>query len=173
MGERGPAPTPTKMLEMRGSWRAKKRQGEPKPERSRPQCPRWLRKEAKRIWEELIPQIDEMGILGRCDRHALARYCQALANWRLAEEWVMEHGDVYPEKNEKGEVIGVKEYPQVGKSIRLAEMLLRLEKQFGLNPAARAGLGTVREPPDPNDPKARFFEHLDRLNFGYPRDSEP
>ena len=76
MGERGAAPLPRRVLEMRGSWRAKARGREPEPERRRPRCPRWLRPEAKKAWKRLIPQIERMGILATCDENMLGQYCQ-------------------------------------------------------------------------------------------------
>ncbi len=159
MGERGPAPTPTRILQMRGSWRGKLRRNEPKPERKSPHCPAWLRKEAKRAWKEITPQLEAMGVLGRCDRSALARYCQTLAKWREAEEFLMEHGSVYPVKSADGSIVEIREYPQVGRAIRLAEQLLRLEKQFGLTPSARAGMGLSNNPDYVRDAgKERFFK---------------
>ena len=148
MGERGPARTPTRVLALRGSWRAKTRALEPEPPPGRPRCPRWLAREAKRVWRDLLPQLDRMGLLARCDRLALARYCQMWAKWRECEEWMSEHGDVYPEKDAEGRVVGLREYPHVARSIRLSEALLRLEKQFGLTPSARAGLDVPQRPPE-------------------------
>jgi len=150
MGRRGPAKTPTKVLELRGSWRAHRRRGEPEPDRSRPRCPAWLHREAKRAWRELIPRLEEMNVLARCDRNALARYCQLLALWRQANEWIMQHGDIYPDKDSRGRIVGTKEYPQVARAVRLSGELLRLEREFGLTPSARAGLATERSDPDEN-----------------------
>ena len=39
MGIRGPAPTPTPILALHGSWRAKTRAGEPRPPQGKPQRP--------------------------------------------------------------------------------------------------------------------------------------
>ena len=139
MGERGPARTPTRVLALRASWRAKTRSGEVQPPAGKPRCPRWLKKEAKRAWKELVPQLEGMGILARCDRNAIARYCQTLAMWREANEWLAQHGDVFPERDAAGRVVAIREYPHVARVIRLGEQLLRLEKQFGLTPSARAG----------------------------------
>jgi len=161
MGKRGPARTPTKVLKMRGSWLADQRVDEPQPSPERPRCPAWLSKQAKQAWAELAPQIAAMGILGRCDRNALARYCQTWAKWRKAEEWVMEHGDYVAIKNASGQVTEIKEPPQVARSIRLADQLLRLEQQFGLTPSARAGLAKPKDNPDENRgrSKERFFKN--------------
>lgn len=134
VGTRGPSKTPTKVLEMRGSWRADTRMDEPQPNTERPTCPAWLPAQAKSIWRVLIPQIEYMGILGTCDRIALARYCKLVCRWREAED----EGDV-------------------DKSIRVSIHLLKLEREFGLTPSARAGLAKPKENANENRGKARFF----------------
>jgi transposase len=80
MGTRGPPPTPTNILAMRGSWRSKRNPHEPHPEPGRPRCPRWLDKQAKAAWKQLAPQLDRMGVLAKVDGNALARYCQLWAS---------------------------------------------------------------------------------------------
>ena len=52
---------------------------------------------------------------------------------------------------------GIREYPQVARVLRLSEALLRLEKQFGLTPAARASLSIDVGPPMEDSPRSRFF----------------
>ena len=163
MGRRGPVKIPTKILSMRGSPLAKRRMEEPEGEPGRPTCPAWLSKEAKRAWRELLPMIDGMGILSRTDRNALARYCQTWAKWRLAEEWMMKHGDHIAVQDSTGKVVEIKEPPQVVRAIRLADQLLRLEQQFGLTPSARAGLAKEKRDPYENrgrkraEDRERFF----------------
>ena len=156
MGSRGPARTPTQILKLRGSWLAKTREGEPKGDPATPHCPKWLRKEGKVLWKEIVPQLAAMGVLARCDRNAVARYCQTFAKWREAEEFLKEHGAVYPEKDASGRTVGLKEYPQAAQAVRFAEQLLRLEREFGLTPSARSNLVVTRK--DTGDPaKDRFF----------------
>ena len=158
MGRRGPARTPTNVLRMRGSWLAKEREDEPQPKRERPICPKWLRLEAKRAWRRLIPQIDGMGILGKCDRGVLARYCQTYAKWREAEEFLAKNGDIYAVRDKAGAVTEFRQYPQVSTAIRLSDHLLRIEKEFGLTAAARANLAKPKEKdPHENRGKGRFF----------------
>lgn len=158
MGSRGPAPTPTNILKLRGSWRAKLNPNEPQPPPGRPSCPRWLSEEAKRFWRRVVPQLDAMGILTKIDGGALARYCQLYARWREAEEFIARRGSVLPVKNAEGEVIDLKPFPQVGIASKLAEQLLRLEQQFGLTPSARARLTVGRsENTNESNNKARFF----------------
>ena len=156
MGKRGPAATPTETLKLRGSWRADVRKNEPQPEKGRPKCPKWLRPKAKMYWKRLVPQLDDMGILTLVDGNALARYCQTMAKWREAEEFLASHGELYPVKDEGGNVLRFKQYPQVSTAIKLADQALRLEQQFGLTPAARAGLDAPAKPKD-TDGKSRYF----------------
>jgi hypothetical protein len=42
MGKRGPPPTPTPILQLRGSWRGKLNRDEPQPEPVAPEKPSWL-----------------------------------------------------------------------------------------------------------------------------------
>jgi phage terminase small subunit len=59
MGLRGPQPTPTAILRARGSWLVNHRKDEPQPEKGGPPCPRWLNKDARKIWKALIPQLPD------------------------------------------------------------------------------------------------------------------
>ena len=166
MGRRGPRPTPTNILNMRGSWRATARTDEPEPERDTPACPKWLRPAAKRAWRELVPQLEGMGILGTCDRNALIRYCEVWARWRAAEEFLIQSGDMYvvrgPATSQKavGPILAVKEYPQSQLAIRLADQLLKLEREFGLTPSARASMAKPRDNANENRGKDRFFKKV-------------
>ena len=149
MGRRGPAPTPTAMLKLRGSWRAKTREGEPQPPPGRPKCPQWLDDDAKKVWRQLVPQLDEMGVLTKVDANALARYCRLWSRWRQAEAFIDRHGEVYPLKDEHGKVRYFQQFPQVSIANKLAQQLTRLEQEFGMTPSARSQIDVeVRSGPD-------------------------
>ena len=156
MGQRGPSRTPTNLLKMRGSRRAKARQGEPAPSPDRPRCPAWLSKEAKREWRGVTRRLDAIGLLSDTDRAVLTRYADLLAEWRRCREWLAVHGDTYPVKDKAGAVIAIKVFPQVRRTQRLAEHLLRIEREFGLTPSRRAGL-SVAQPSTEAGGKDRFL----------------
>ncbi len=65
MGARGPAPTPTKILEARGSWRAKARAGELTFPVERPECPAWLSTEARAEWDRVVERLEGAGVLAQ------------------------------------------------------------------------------------------------------------
>jgi P27 family predicted phage terminase small subunit len=138
MGKRGPKPTPTAVLRARNSWRGSVNRGEPEFDATPPRCPGWLDAEAKKYWAALAPWLGVADVLRRTDANALARYCTLLARWRKCEEFIQKHGDTYTVKNNKGEVVGVKEFPQVRRASDLAAQLVRLEAEFGLTPSARS-----------------------------------
>ncbi len=141
MGKRGPAKTPTAILERRGSWLAKTRTNEPQFEDGVPDRPDWLRPEALAAWDQIVPKLARVpGLLKTIDGNALGRYCQNLAKWMACEDFLVKHGDVYPTKNKRGDVTGFVQYPQVNTAIKLDAALFAMEKQFGMTASARAGL---------------------------------
>jgi P27 family predicted phage terminase small subunit len=133
-------PTPTKLLELRGSWRAKTRRGEPGREVEKPVCPQWLDPEAKALWKRLTARLAEAGLIARLDEFALARYCTLFVRWRACEEWLRAYGTTCQVKNALGEVVGLVSWPQVRQAAVLCEQMGKIEANFGLSPAARARL---------------------------------
>ncbi len=166
MGRRGPAPTPTKILETRGSWRAKTRSGEPRPEPGKPVCPKHLTKDQRAVWARLCKVLDDMGVLTVADGSQLERYVVYYCRWRACEKFIDANGMSYALKSAdplfyvgklpNGEaVVRFLEYPQVKESHRLDAALKQIEAQFGLTPAARTRL-TVGGDETTGDP----FEEL-------------
>jgi P27 family predicted phage terminase small subunit len=121
MGRRGPAPTPTAILRLRGSPLAKRNRHEPKGPPGKPRCPEWLDDDAKAAWRHLIPQLDLMGVLTRIDGNALARYCRLWSRWRKAEAFIDKNGEMYPLKDDHGKVKCFQQFPQVSIAAKLAQ----------------------------------------------------
>lgn len=157
MGKRGPQPTPTATLKVRGSWRADARKNEPEPELGKPPCPAWLCKEAKLAWRRIVPQLDDMGVLAKIDGNTLTRYCSLWVRWRRAAEFIQEKGEVYSLKDDEGQVKCVQQWPQVAIVNKLGAELLKIEQNFGMTPSSRASVQVAK----PNETKAkgkgRFF----------------
>ena len=137
----GPPPTPTAVLKMRGSLRATRgRRDEPKPDRKRPRRPQSMCERAKRIWTDLVPHLDKMGVLTVVDGKPLERYCELCAKWEATRE-----------------APGAVELRDL---LKLNEAMLKLEVQFGMTPAARPRL--VAQPKEkktaePAKDPGRFF----------------
>jgi len=153
----GPPPTPTEILKARGSWRAERRKDQPQPKRKRPKKDKGLSEGARKIWPKLMRHLEGMGLLGECDGLVLNRYCQLLAQFWDAAQFVAKRGDTYAQENPMTGMVTVREYPQAGRMLKLNEQLLKIEQRFGLNPSARAALARPKENEQENRGKDRFF----------------
>lgn len=102
-----------------------------------PSCPRWLSPEAKRAWRETVPVLKQMRILTRIDRDALAAYCQTYARWKAAEQFIDQHGEVYPIRDEAGKIRYMQPFPQVAIARSYLQVLRSYQQEFGMTPSAR------------------------------------
>lgn len=145
---RGPPPTPTSILKLRGSWRANQRKGEAQPPAGAPPCPSYLKGEARKVWRRIVPGLAKAGIITKIDGFALSRYCELLARWRECQDFIDKHGMTHPVKDAAGNLVGLRVYPQVKRGEVTCDQLLKLEQQFGLTPSSRARV-RVAEPAAP------------------------
>lgn len=153
---RGRKRTPTAILKFRGSRSANARRDEPTPEPGIPSMPVPLDGEALRCWNDLAPKLSAMGVLAVIDGIALARYCRLWGRWTEAESFIAEHGMTLVTTKKSGQTTHSL-YPQVRQAARLAEELLRLEREFGLTPSSRAGLRVTAREPERDSSKLKYF----------------
>ena len=81
MGARGPQPTPSETLKIRGSWYGTSRTSEPTDEVLAPSMPEWLQGEAAAEWERVIPLLLGRRTVSLLDRAVLSVYCQSWADF--------------------------------------------------------------------------------------------
>lgn len=139
MGLRGPKPTPSKILELRGSPHARYqgRQDATVPVEI-PSCPEWLDEDGKKIWGTLTQHLYTLGVVALVDRIALGRYVQLFQRWVKMEQFIKQYGETYPVKNADGAVVSFQAFPQVYIASNLSAQLARLEDSFGMTPSSRA-----------------------------------
>lgn len=165
MGKRGPPRTPTPQLQLVGSrlgnHRAKtevrprgRKQGTTRapgrattpataapPSRVPPPELVAIDPIAAGAWQKVHDQLSGIpGLLTAIDENALARYCIIYSQWVRATEFMRRHGETYPIKDSDGKVKCFAPFPQVTIEKSARSDLLRLEREFGLTPSARAGL---------------------------------
>lgn len=139
MGLRGPAPKPTALKRLEGNpGKRKLNAAEPKPDASIPQCPAWLRTEAKAEWRRVAGRLHAAGILTYVDMAVLAMYCQAWARLIEAEKMVKKHGQVVV--SSKGT-----EYmsPWLTAAMSAEKSVSALAAKLGMSPADRTRLSSA------------------------------
>lgn len=142
MGLRGPAPTPTRILALRGSNRAGRASAnEPSPEVVLAPPPDWISDDARKTYAAVGARLVALGVVTVLDGEALALFAMAWARLRRCEEFLQKHGEVYAVAGRKdGPPSGFRLYPQAKLALELADRVMRLSDRLGLSPAARARL---------------------------------
>jgi len=151
MGKRGRKKTPTPILKLRGSWRAKIRKDiELADYKPIPPVELESKPEARKIWDEIVPELEKSGILAKVDAGLLAMLCIARAEffrWDKACESPIA-------KTKNGNIIS---NPIMDARNKAEKRYKDLAALFGMGSANRAGMGGVQRP-KAGDSKARFFQ---------------
>ena len=150
MGERGPRPTPSSMLRLRGSWRADLNADEPQPTSGAPAKPEDLEPLASAVWDHMAVELSKMRVLTVADGYALEMLCRTWAKWQDAEQSLAKHGSVFPIRNPDGSLKYLQQSPWVSITRQLSDQLLKMLREFGLTPSARTRIST--EPAEAADP---------------------
>ena len=160
MGKRGPKPKPTTVAKRLGSHHLADRKSEVTPETGRPGLPAWLSPRARKCWARIAPLLEKEGLLTRLDGTALALLCEPLADYILAREIVdaaaQESGTRFITTTDKGNLI---QHPAVGVMNKAWEKVVKLLREFGMTPSARAGLAIANKKP-PEDPMADLLRRM-------------
>lgn len=138
----GRTPTPTKLLEKRGSRMldVRKKGGEPTLPVKEPDPPYWLDGKGLEVWHDLVKRLLTLKVISEVDGIALARYCRTYVEWLYCEEFLRNHGSTTDVLDKDGNVLKVIENPQAKQFRALGDQLTRLEDRFGMTPSARARL---------------------------------
>ena len=132
-----PKPTALKLLEGNPGKRPMN-PNEPKPMAGVPSCPSHLDRLAKAEWRRIVPELQQLGLLTRVDRAALAAYCACWSRWVTAEREISKHGltvvtpNGYPVQS-----------PHVNISNKALAQLKAFVQEFGLSPASRTRVSAV------------------------------
>lgn len=107
-----------------------------------PSCPAWLAPAAKAVWNSTVKQLGGLGVLAKVDQNMLARYCDGFARWRQAQAKLDEATDQD----------GIAYQMAFARYNKLGQMLLRMEQELGLTPAARTRLPAGAKSDEPKSP---------------------
>ncbi len=126
------------------------------PLNSRP--PAILKGEARSEWDRIAPLLQHLGLLKAIDREVLVVYCQAVADFRWAVSTLRREGRLALAKNGKRAP-----HPAHLIQRQAAATIHRVSAEFGMTPAARAGVDIT--PGSLDDKKYdRFFNKSNAWN---------
>ena len=136
MGQRGPAPLPTRLKLLRGESRPSRvNYDEPIPTAMYLNVPEDLSSEARQVWSAVVQAIHHTGVLTAADADTLRMYCEAVVRYRAAESMLTKTGPLI--KGRDGEFVK----NPLHQIVRDNALLMRsLARELGLTPAARSGL---------------------------------
>lgn len=155
MGARGPQPTPTAILQKRGSLIGKyqrgERVGEPVATVAEPVMPANLGPEGKAEWKRIVPLLLARRTLTEEDRGALGVYCQAWEEFDYNAKLIrkMRAGTHRHTGN-------LQDHPRRVLHAA-AERLLKTIAQFGLSPSTKTRIRAEGKANKEEDSKSRFF----------------
>jgi P27 family predicted phage terminase small subunit len=141
VGERGPPPIPTALKLAAGNpGRRTLNDDEPVPPPGAIDPPEFVASDerARRVWDAVAPIAQAMKTLTTADVLAFGRYCLLYARFLELTESLKVTGRTYERKDESGGIVYVGERPEASEWRRLPELLIRLEKEFGLTAASRS-----------------------------------
>jgi P27 family predicted phage terminase small subunit len=151
MGKRGPIKTPTAMLEARGSRHAKGRPDKGAltvpPMKDFPAPAEDLTAVAAIVWETYGPQLVAASVMRPTDLLAFQMLCMAWDDYIAANNFLKEHGMVFP--TYAGNVIdaegnpvptGWKPWPQVNQREVAWKRAIRMAREFAMTPSSRASV---------------------------------
>jgi P27 family predicted phage terminase small subunit len=142
MGDRGKAPTPTKLRLLHGETRPSRiNYNEPQPASMEPECPDYFTPDAREVWDRVVIQLRAMDLLAAADQDMLAAYCQAVAKYQKAVRMI-DASDLLLRGRDGNAVTN----PAYRMMRDLAGSIRVLGNEFGFSPAARVGLTTKDKP---------------------------
>lgn len=146
MGERGPKTKPAELHLLHGNP-SKKNLGAllddvVRPDVAIPDCPTFLKKEARAEWLRITPHLEQLGLISQIDRAALVGYCDSWGDYAWACKRIQEL-NADDKTGERGRIwdtpSGYKQISVVQQiKNRALEQCHKFLAEFGMSPAARA-----------------------------------
>lgn len=98
-------------------------------------APPELNEAGQRIWQELVPLLQQLRFIRRTDKAVLPRYCNALARYWELEAQIRQRGPTYETESRHGRM------ERINPALRAQDLIDRrlesMEDRLGLNPRAR------------------------------------
>ncbi|WP_069649648.1 phage terminase small subunit P27 family [Caloranaerobacter ferrireducens] len=115
-----------------------------KPKADKVKAPKWLSKEAKKEFNRIAKELQEIGLLTNVDIDMLAAYCDAYTEYQKCTKIIEEEGLMVEYTNKAAETNKVP-HPLLTKKKQLFEQMKSIAGEFGLTPSARAKLAIPKQ----------------------------
>jgi P27 family predicted phage terminase small subunit len=133
----------------------------PKADGTAPTIPRGLCKVAKAKWREMVGDLGRNGVLSSDTREMLVSYCTIFAKWMEARQKVEETGLAIEGVDKLGQLV-ITRNPYVAEMHKFREQLNKLLPEFGLTPASRQKLTSLKLDDNKDDPFAKIMARMGR-----------
>lgn len=139
----GPPKTPTKILEARdtGSLSSRPRRSEPTLSIVRPSAPSWLRPESVSHFDEIVETAFALKVMTNADVLVAGLLAETLTDYVNSRDTVRNEGMIV-KGTRRGDSVSVR-HPIMPSYAKFQDQLLRLAREFGMTPSARANLAIV------------------------------
>jgi len=152
MGERGPAPKPSALKVLRGTFKPSRARGEVHPDIGICTCPSWLSREAKAEWRYIVPKLERLGLLTHIDKAALVSYVTAFADLQITERVIAREGYSFSTPQGYQQV-----RPEVAVRNKARETIKKFLAEFGLSPSARTRINATPKKEEDTKDRAETF----------------
>lgn len=148
MGSRGPAKTPTAIRLLKGESRPSQiNRDAPEPAAILPSKPEGMSAAAAKVWDRIMRDYAETGVLTAVDTDIFRAYCEAVVRYEHSAELLERSGPLV-----KGARTGDLVKNPLHQVVRdNADLMRAMARELGFTPAARTGLkvgeGTKAEDP--------------------------
>lgn len=130
-------PEPTKLKLLKGVQESRINRNEPMPTEGEIVAPTGMTRAAKKIWDELAPDLEDKGVLTPWDIYAFEAYCEAVAQYRECRT-LLQKSSPYGKYIDKGAAGGVIKSPYHQMMNDCTERMVKLGARFGLTPSDRS-----------------------------------
>ncbi len=151
MGKRGPAPKPSALKKLQGTFRPDRAaRNEVIAPTKEPPRPKTLKGAAAAKWDELVPILLERGTVSSEDGIALEQLCRFWAQW-------LKYQALADKKPMIETMYGPKVNPATDTALKLEQRLTALGDRLGLSASARSKVSAPEKPPAEDQTEAFFF----------------
>ena len=149
MGKRGPSKKPSALKRIQNQRKNEITNDAVKPPiEESPQPGVDLSPLANQVFFEVSKKLQALGLLTQIDTQAFARYCDLFGKWLIYKKEVDDAPMVETwgtDENGRAIPTGWKPNPALTSYLSITDKLLKLEREFGMTPSARASIPAKTE----------------------------